>query len=277
MLFTSSDLRRFPWQRISNMDISLLLAWTSCWRSRLLVIWEGLTTSRDTIANTDESCVVCIKPKLMLGTCSIGASVTGKMCCVKPLGKSILLRFCALFKRYEIRFPQYPLQWCHNERDGVSNHQPHDCLLNYLFRHRSKKTSMFRVTGLCAGNSPVTGVFPAQRASNAENVSIWWRHHASEATTKKSSWIIRMNSIPTDYIATHYDDVIMMAIASQITSLTIVYSNVYSGAHQRKHQSSASLAFVRGIHRGPVNSPHKWPVTRKMFPFDDVIMTKQTK
>ena len=70
----------------------------------------------------------------------------------------------------------------------------------------------------------------------------------------------------------HYDDVIMMAIASQITSLTIVYSAVYSGAHQRKHQSSASLAFVWGIHRGPVNSPHKWPVTRKMFPFDDVIM-----
>ena len=64
----------------------------------------------------------------------------------------------------------------------------------------------------------------------------------------------------------------MMAIASQITSLTIVYSAVYSGAHQRKHQSSASLAFVWGIHRGPVNSPHKWPVTRKMFPFDDVIM-----
>ena len=64
----------------------------------------------------------------------------------------------------------------------------------------------------------------------------------------------------------------MGAVASQITSLTIVFSTVYSDADQRKHQSSASLAFVRGIHRGPVNSPHKWPVTRKMFPFDDVIM-----
>ena len=64
----------------------------------------------------------------------------------------------------------------------------------------------------------------------------------------------------------------MDAIASQITSLTIVYSIVYSHADQRKHQSPASLAFVRGIHRGPVNSPHKWPVTRKMFQFDDVIM-----
>ena len=64
----------------------------------------------------------------------------------------------------------------------------------------------------------------------------------------------------------------MSAIASQITSLTIVYSIVYSDTDQRKHQSCASLAFVCGIHRGPVNSPHKWPVTRKMFPFDDVIM-----
>ena len=71
---------------------------------------------------------------------------------------------------------------------------------------------------------------------------------------------------------THYGDVIMGAIASQITSLTIVYSIVYSDADQRKHQSSVSLAFVRGIHRGPVNSPHKWPVTRKMSPFDDVMM-----
>ena len=65
----------------------------------------------------------------------------------------------------------------------------------------------------------------------------------------------------------------MDPIASQITSLTIVYPIVYSDADQRKRQSSASLAFVRGIHRGPVNSPHKWPVTRKMFPFDDVIMS----
>ena len=69
----------------------------------------------------------------------------------------------------------------------------------------------------------------------------------------------------------HYSDVIMGAMASQITSLTIVCSTVYSGADQRKHQSSASLAFVRGIHRWPMNSPHKLPVTRKMFPFDDVI------
>ena len=69
------------------------------------------------------------------------------------------------------------LQWRHNEHDGVSNYQPHDCWLNCLFRRRSKKISKLRVTGLCAGNSPVTGEFPAQMASNAENVSIWWRHY----------------------------------------------------------------------------------------------------
>ena len=69
------------------------------------------------------------------------------------------------------------LHWHHNGRDSVSNHQPHDCLLNRLFRRRSKKTSKLRVTGLCVGNSPRTGEFPAQMASNAENVSIWWRHH----------------------------------------------------------------------------------------------------
>ena len=72
--------------------------------------------------------------------------------------------------------------------------------------------------------------------------------------------------------SSHYTDVIMGAMASQVTSLKIVYSSIYWGTDQRKHQSSASLAFVRGIHREPVNSPHKWPVTRKMFPLDDVVM-----
>ena len=70
----------------------------------------------------------------------------------------------------------------------------------------------------------------------------------------------------------YYNDVIMSEVASQITSLTIVYSSVYSGADQRKHKSSASPAFVWGIHQWPVNSPHKWPVTRNFFPFDDVIV-----
>ena len=68
----------------------------------------------------------------------------------------------------------------------------------------------------------------------------------------------------------------MGPMVSQITSLTVVYSIIYSDADQRKHQSSASLAFVRRIHQGPVNFPHKGPVTPKMFPFDDVIMMAQT-
>ena len=70
----------------------------------------------------------------------------------------------------------------------------------------------------------------------------------------------------------HYSDVIISTTASQITSLAVVYSTVYSGADQRKHQSSASMAFVMWIHLWPVNSPHEGPVTRKMLPSDDVIM-----
>ena len=80
------------------------------------------------------------------------------------------------------------LQRRHNEHDGVPDHQPHDCILNRLFRRRSKKTSNLRVTGLCARNSPVTGEFPAQRASNAENVSIWWRHHELIYLTIRNRW-----------------------------------------------------------------------------------------
>ena len=81
-------------------------------------------------------------------------------------------RRCGLFLCHDliVRLVHYcSLQWRHNRRESVSNHQPHDCLLKRLFRRRSKKTSKLRVTGLCAG----------QMASNAENVSIWWRHHGS--------------------------------------------------------------------------------------------------
>ena len=78
------------------------------------------------------------------------------------------------------------LRWRHIGRHGVSNHQPHDCLLNRLLRHRSKRTSKLCVTGLCVGKSPGTGEFPAQMASNAENVSISWRHHVM---TRKAFWI----------------------------------------------------------------------------------------
>ena len=91
-------------------------------------------------------------------------------------------------------------------------------------------------------------------------------HHALRLN--REVWNSRNNSRP----ALHYNDIIMNAMVTQITSLTIVYSTVYSGADQRKYQSSASRAFVRGIHRLPVNPPHKWPVTWKMLPFDDITM-----
>ena len=74
-------------------------------------------------------------------------------------------------------FSHVTLQWHHNEHDGVSIHLSRDCLLHHLYRRRLNKTSKVRVTGLCAGNSLVTGELPAQRASNVENASIWWRHH----------------------------------------------------------------------------------------------------
>ena len=87
------------------------------------------------------------------------------------------------------------IQWRHNGGDSVSNHQPHDCFLNRLSRRRSKKISKLRVIGLCAGKSPGTGEFPAQMASNAENVSIWWRHHVRVMILKSSTlWYIWENS-----------------------------------------------------------------------------------
>ena len=109
---------------------------------------------------------------------------------------------------------------------------------------------------------------------NARGVSAWlyqccWVHPKKYVYGSLITVVWYQPLLPT---SSHYNDVIRGTMASQITSLTIVYSTVYSGADQRKHQSSASLAFVWGIHRWPVNSPHKWPVTRKMFPFDDVIM-----
>ena len=87
-----------------------------------------------------------------------------------------------------LQYTANTLQWRHNGCDCVSNHQPLHCLLKRLFRWRSKKTSKPRITGLCEGNSPVTAEFPTQRANNAENVAIWWRHHdIVENTYSKSS------------------------------------------------------------------------------------------
>ena len=104
-----------------------------------------------------------------------------------PFHKVFIIEFLEKLSRSHVNFndsawPRFctchnTLQWRHNEHDCVSNHQPRHCLLNRLFGCRSKKPSKLGVTGLCVGNSPGTGEFPAQKASNAENISIWWRHH----------------------------------------------------------------------------------------------------
>ena len=97
-------------------------------------------------------------------------------CGVLSLFALLQLYFLSLI-HYHSTMSFITLQWHHNGRDSVPNHQPLDCLLNLLFSPWSKKISKPRVTGLCVGNSPVTGEFPAQRASNTEKVSIWWRHN----------------------------------------------------------------------------------------------------
>ena len=118
---------------------------------------------------------------------------------------------------------------CHN----FSNHCQLDCLVNSLFRLIKMKTPKPHVTMLCKGKSPVT-LLPEK----GQLVHKWF-----------------------NMITSHYSDIIMDAMVSQITSLTIVYWTIYSGADQRKHQSSASLAFEQRIHQWLVNSLHKWPVT----------------
>ena len=110
------------------------------------------------------------------------------------------------------------------------------------------------------------------RFQSVEIVSECWRQ--TRTTKERDKWHtvdtksdLDMNDCMDRMLSQHYGDVILSSTASQITSLAIVCSDVYSGADQRKHQSSASLAFERRIHRGPVNSPYKWPVTRKMVPY----------
>ena len=120
----------------------------------------------------------------------------------------------------------------YNGRDSVSNHQPHDGLLNLLFRRRSKKTSKFRVTGQCAGNSPLTGEFPAQMASNAEYVSIWWRHHGiygshSSTSIKKIDWLNQLN-ICIHLYALHQNATTTVSLTSQWATHESTLSKIVS-------------------------------------------------
>ena len=139
-------------------------------------------------------------------------------------------------------------------RDGVSNHLRLDGLVNLLFRRRSKKTSKLRVNGLCEENSPMTGEFPIQRASNAENASIWWRHHGEISKNNIS------NSIPcaaqTDLpagvqlIGARYrpdPPLASLCLACCVQIMTSSNENIFR----------VYWPFVRGIHRSPLDSPHK--------------------
>ena len=110
-------------------------------------------------------------PSCGLTVCGTKYSHHGNLCSKNELISYIFLN-CDM---------HYIITWRHNGHDSVSNLQPHHCLLNRLFRCRSKKTSKLRVTELCAGNSPGTGDFPAQMASNAEKFSAWWRHHDNKS------------------------------------------------------------------------------------------------
>ena len=96
-----------------------------------------------------------------------------------------------------------PLQWRHNDRDGVSNHQSHACLLICSFRRRSEKPSKLRVTGICEGNSPMIGEFPAQTASYAENVAIWWRCHSILPPNHPIQFIVTNLKVQTPEIPWH--------------------------------------------------------------------------
>ena len=122
------------------------------------------------------------------------------------------------------------LRWRHYERDGVSNHRRLGRFLNRLFVRRSKKTSKLRVTGLCEGNSPVTGEFPSQRASNAENVSIWWRHHGSPPTNKCLYRILGQGWVfTTDFFSLRGGGVITYLCPDLSGSLTKQMLNLWRG------------------------------------------------
>ena len=116
----------------------------------------------------------------------------------------------------------------------MASHQPHDCLLNRLFRRISKKTSKLRVTGLCAENSPWTGEFPAQMASNAENVSIWWRHHDLTFLDSHLNYCICMVYLLIFFIHLKFRKIInyyhcYQAISQSIHILAPLTQNIFAG------------------------------------------------
>ena len=158
---------------------------------------------------------------------------------------------------------RFSLQWRHNGRDGASNHQPVHCLLNRLFRRRSKKTSKLCVTGLCAGNSPVTGEFPAQMASNAENVSIWWRHHAQFLNKLRRNLSNHCSDVK--WASRHFNSPGHRLYVQQFVQVDIK-GNIKAPHH---------WPFVRGIYKSPVDSLYKGPVMRNAFPCHNIFMNTE--
>ena len=175
----------------------------------------------------------------------------------------------------------------------TANHRKFHCLFNSLFNHHQRNLQSPALLARCEVKPPVTGGFPSVRAMTYK---VFPCHQDVIAFFLRSTyviWLLPVQVREAEYFGcsvrpgcngfvsfvclfspgwVHYSDDIMGAMASQITSPTIACSTDISRVDQRKHQSSAPLAFLREIHQWPVNSQHKWPVTRKMFPFDDVIM-----
>ena len=148
-------------------------------------------------------------------------------------------------------------------------------VVNKIFLVASPESRVTQSRGKIIGKTTYNDFISPQHFTCSNYVYDITRKHGNVFIMSLKNEGVSMEICKVVVMSQHYSAVLMGAIASQITSLTIVYSTVYSGADQRKQQSSASLAFVWGVHRWPVNSAHKWPVTRKMFRFDDVIMIRQ--
>ena len=149
--------------RFTDSHYTRCMIYATCWLSQYDIITGEITWQHQT--TVDFPCYIYIY--IIVAAQFAGVSVKYETMFKFPLFEKMCL-FC---------FTLHSLQWRHNGHDCVSNHQPHDCLLNGLFRCRSKKTWKLCVTDLCAENSQGTGEFSAQMASNAEDVSISWRHH----------------------------------------------------------------------------------------------------
>ena len=160
-----------------------------------------------------------------------------------------------------------PLQWRHNGCDGVSNHQPHECLLERLLRRRSKKASKLLVTGLCEGNSPVAGEFPAQMASNAENVSIWWRHHAYDDVGMLPVVII---------IADTSGDLLQIVISVRYchsSNLQRNFKYCQNYWQEMNMEQLHGIIHIKQLHKHPTSAP-KWFISNSLPVLEYIFQTK---